>query len=124
MTDKRIVVEIVLGVDKNFPRQDDKRLALEELDAAITRLIGGVTRIDAVGTWTAGSQTGDYTGEIERDDAHLYTLSLMPDEEEDVLAAVKRHITLIVRKYDLPLEHVHINRYPTTEAIFCISEQP
>lgn len=124
MTKERIVVEMILGIDRDFARQDDKQKALDDIDAAITRLIGGVTRFDAHGTWTPGSQRGDYSGEIERDDAYLYTLSLMPDEELDIMEKIKAHITSVVRKYDLPIDHVHINRYPTTEAIFCISEQP
>ncbi len=124
MTKERIVVEMVLGIDRNFSRQDDKNAAFEDIDAALTRIIGGVTRTNAVGTWTPGSQDGDYSGEIERDDAYLYTLSLMPDEEERVMREVQSQVTSIVRKYHLPIEHVHINRYPTTEAIFCISEQP
>lgn len=123
MTKERIVLQIVLGIDKAFARQDDKDAAIAEIDAKITRLIGGVTRMDAYGTWTAGAQSGDYTGDIERDDAYIYTLSLMPDEEESVFKAVKSYITDTVRKYDLPIDHVHVNRYPTTEAIFSISEQ-
>ncbi|MGB0719104.1 MAG: hypothetical protein ACPGRX_01435 [Bdellovibrionales bacterium] len=124
ITKERIVVEIVLGIDRNFARQDDKHKALEDLDTKITRRIGGITRTNAVGTWTSGSQDGEYSGEIERDDSYLYTLSLMPDEEDEILAGVRADITQVVRQYDLPVDHVHINRYPTTEAIFSISDQP
>lgn len=124
MTSERIIVEIVLGIDRNFPRQSDKDSALEIIDSDITRLIGGITRKHCIGTWTPGAQESDYSGEIERDDAYVYTLSLMPDEEDSVMTQVRGIITKAVRQFDLPIEHVHINRYPTTEAIFSISEQP
>lgn len=123
MTSERILYQIVLGITQDFPAPEKKNAAIAEIDEKLTRVIGGITRFDGIGTWTPGSEQSDYTGELEVDHAIIYNLSLMPNEENDVMTKVKAIITEVVRRYDLPIDHVHTSRMPTTEAIFAISKQ-
>ena len=56
--------------------------AFAELDSALTRLTAGVLRFIGHGTWTAGSEVGQFGGPVERDITNTYMLSVLPERED------------------------------------------
>ncbi|MEO0720233.1 MAG: hypothetical protein AAFZ06_15330 [Pseudomonadota bacterium] len=118
----RIVYSIMIGADRTRVADDVWKTFVEGLDDAFTRLVGGVTRVDAVGGWTPGSEDGDYSGPLERDLVAAYTLFLMPDEEAILVERIRAAVCDAVRRHDLPIQHVHAARSLSEERIFQIDE--
>ena len=118
----RIVYWMSIGVPFDAVDHDRMSLAKRDLDEALTRLVGGVTRYLSIGTWTPDAELGDYSGELERDMALTYSISILPSDEAEIFEAIKKAIADVAWDYQLPIEHIHVNRFVTEERIFRISE--
>lgn len=106
----RVMFHMVIGVEKGLIDVNTFELAMAELDTALTRLTGGVTRLGGRGTWVDGGAANDFSARIERNFTAMYFLSVMPEREVVTLAGIRKELATIAALYDLPLSDIHIER--------------
>ena len=106
----RIVHHIVIGVDRSCADHHIMDGAYDALKEGITRLSGGLVAFITDGTWTAGSETGDYlSGPVEQDIALNFIVTLTYDEENSgAWEAVKHVIAKTVQAHSLKCHHIHV----------------
>lgn len=119
----RVVFQVTVGLDAKIVAPELLDPAFAELDAALTRLTGGVLRLVGCGTWTAGSEAGHFGGPVEQDITNTYILSVLPEHEELLYDRIKATVCTTLRTHALPADHIHVARFLTEERIFSISDE-
>ena len=119
----RVVFQLTVGLDARSVAPEVLDPAFAELDAALTRLTGGVLRFVGRGTWTAGSEAGHFGGPVEQDITNTYMLSVLPEHEDSLYERIKATVCATLRTHALPADHIHVARFLTEERIFRVSDE-
>lgn len=116
----RIVHHIALGIDPRHVEPPTIDIAINAIKNGITRLSGGVSVLMGEGTWTPGSELGNYSGAVERDLTVNFILTLTPREHDVLWPEVRNVIAHVVQRSALGCVHIHVMIWRATSKIFRI----
>ena len=119
----RIVYRMAVGIEAGNIAATTIRNAVYALDDAFTRITGGIVRLNGIGTWTQGSEDGDFSGPLERNATFTYLLSVIPDHEAKSLANIRQTTRAVIREFELPVTHIHMERSLTEACHFKMDAQ-
>ncbi len=106
----RIIYRMAIGIEHGKVETTQFMNAIYALDDALTRITGGVVRLNGSGTWTKDSEEGDFSGPLERNATFTYLLSVTPDQESKALADIRQTARTIIEDFALPVTHIHMER--------------
>lgn len=115
-SNKRVKIQIIIGIDKNLNKSSEIKLLAVALGYEISKKFAGCTFWYSGGFWADDGHKylEEYSGIREQFNLHIHA-SLLESEENNFLNLLQKNLRYHVGQLNLPIHHIHIEKNIVTE---------